>query len=226
MSTRAEAWVAEWAPQRAGRPWAPTKSGDGGVIHARAGMGRRSAPSRLPLENEREVLVADAAAAMVPTADPFDRAHAVRGVDGLLRPAAVELDGRVLVAVRHARPRRYPRAQTVTRYGAGGRPVVLGADSAFDDLYRRAEELARSGVGEFAEALGAIRVGERCAGMPEGVGGRSRRRVHCRLTAEEARLEAEADRLLACAQAKNASRGRGGTYALTVSGISGQRAEV
>ncbi len=119
-------------PERVAAPRVVARPGAGGVAGVGSG-GSRSTDDH----NAREVIcgrerLGDPAfeAALVPTADPADRAHLCRAGSVLL-PAHVFVRGGRAVENRvlAARPRRYPAHQV--------NGVGLAVDSQFDDLHQR-----------------------------------------------------------------------------------------
>ena len=137
------------------------KGGGAGAARALGGKAKRGGggPPLGQHPNNRDVLTvqplqgkhAGPAPVLVPTTDPFDRAHQIpSGLDGV-QPACRVLDRRggkfiVGLPLEGSRPRQYPRSQMVT--GPQG-PVSI--DSQFDAAYETARWLAEN-VGDVAGA--------------------------------------------------------------------------
>ena len=82
-------------------------------------------------------------AKMLPTADKYDVAHNVKGVDGL-RPAAVRVNGKAVVAVPEgvATPRHYPAALMQMRPDG----TMVSFESGFEDTAARERWLCDMGL--------------------------------------------------------------------------------
>lgn len=113
--------------------------------------------------NTREVLTCGQGGELVPTTDPFDRAHKQRDAVGLCLLPACRVLGRrgdrliVGQPLPGSRPRLYPRALMV-----GGPEGPVSIDSAFDQAYERAVRLSEE-LGDVAGAGSFVASGQRFA---------------------------------------------------------------
>lgn len=164
------------------------RGGDGGVAPRAAGVAnaRRILAGRdlerLPKRSRVRVVWLSS---LVATADPHDRAHAVRSASGLLVPAGV--GGRPTPGLL-ARPRLYPRCYMT---GAG-----VSVESVYDDTEARRHRL--DGVA----GLGPARAGEQASAVEQAIRrfGVERVRRACERTGpdpgEDRALRAMADAIL------------------------------
>jgi hypothetical protein len=160
---------------------------------AKPKKGRRTGPYASSDDNARRVLTGAAPSECVPTADPFDRAHCVRGGDLMNRfvPAADIETGRPTRNLT-AKPRLYPRCYMT---GAG-----VSTDSMWDRWWLKCLWLQQQGVELGGTSRSSIEVIE--TAMQSGVGKRERlrdllhQRTRQRVTRRQAELERQASELL------------------------------